>query len=353
MDGRALAEQIEQRREALLAAWLERILSRPESHYRLRPAAEVKSWLNDAIEAVIQSLSTGSHAPLHAHATAIGASRQRLGFGIDEVVDALLGLKEAAAETVLTATRDHRVPAAGAGELLDGSLRSLVSAFAADFAVALREQEQRLSTLQERQRLARDLHDAVSQSLYAVHLHAGAALRLLRAEDMGGVDDNLQQLRDAARQALADMRLLVFELRPSTLPDEGLVEALRSRLAAVESRAGIRTSLRAAPDLGLSNLEEAALYGIASEALNNSLKHAEATSVEMSLQVEEERVVLRVSDNGRGFEVGEARGGLGLSGMRERAADIGAELCLDSEPGSGTELRVELRVSEQTGRERG
>jgi signal transduction histidine kinase len=353
MEARALAAQIEQGREALLEAWLERVLSRPGSLYRQRPADQVRLWLSDAVDAVVCSLSTGSEEPLRAHAAAIGASRQRLGFRIDEVVDALLQLKEAAAVTVIGATDNRQVSARDASELLDCTLRSLVSAFAADFAGALREQEQQLTALHERQRLARDLHDAVSQSLYAVSLHAGAALRLLHAEDTAGVEDNLQRLRDAARQALADMRLLIFELRPSALPDEGLVEALRTRLAAVESRAGIRATLQAAPQLEMPAAVEAALFGIASEALNNSLKHAEATSMEVTLQVEDGRLVLQVADDGKGFEAEGARGGLGLSGMQERATAIGAELSVAARPGAGTVVRVVLPLIGLQGEEHG
>jgi len=349
LDGQDLAALIERHREVLLDTWLERIRSHSESHYRDRPADEVRSWLGDGVDAVLSSLRTGSERPLQAHATAMGASRQDLGFRIDEVVDALLQLKEVVFAQVIEQWHDEPERCALATNALDRTLRTLVSGFAEVFAGALREQEQQLSALAERQRLARDLHDAVSQSLYAAHLHAEAAMRLLQADELPGVGDNLVLLREAARQALADMRLLIFELRPSSLPDEGLVGALRSRLEAVEFRSGIRTSFEADMGLDLSTAEEEALFGIATEALNNSLKHAAADTITCSLKAAGRWMILRVSDDGQGFEPDGAEAGFGLDGMRERAEGIGAELILNSTPGTGTEVLVRLPVAGASG----
>jgi signal transduction histidine kinase len=349
LDRQDLAALIGQQREVLLDAWLERILAHPTSHYRDRPADEVRSWLANGIDTVLSSLYTGSEQPLQAHAAAVGSSRQQLGFRIDEVVDALLQLKEVLFAQVVE--QWHHTPnrCAEACRVLDGTLRSLVACFTEVFARSMREQEHQISVLAERQRLARDLHDAVSQSLYAAHLHAEAATRLLRANELAGVDENLELLRDAARRALADMRLLIFELRPSSLPDEGLVEALRSRLEAVERRSGIRTSFEADADLDLSTAQEEALFGIATEALNNSLKHAGADTIVCSLKSDSRYVVLQVSDDGQGFELDGAGGGFGLEGMRERAADIGAELIVNSAPGSGTDLLARIPLAGQPG----
>ena len=349
LDRQDLAALIEQQREVLLDAWLDRIRSLPESHYRDRPADQVRSWLANGIDAVLSSLVTGSEEPLQAHANAIGASRHELGFRIDEVVDAILQLKEVVFAEVIEQWHDRPGRCAESCRVLDGTLRSLVAFFTEVFARSMRAQEHQISALAERQRLARDLHDAVSQSLYAAHLHAEAAMRLLRVNDLGGVDENLELLRDAARRALADMRLLIFELRPSSLPDEGLVEALRSRLEAVERRSGIRTSFEADADLGLSTAQEEALFGIATEALNNSLKHAGADTIVCTLKSGGHIVVLRVSDDGHGFELDGAGGGFGLEGMRERAADIGAELIVTSTPGSGTEVLAKVPCAGRRG----
>lgn len=349
LDEQDLAALIEQQREVLLDAWLERIRSLPESHYRDRPADQVRSWLANGIDAVLSSLYTGSEQPLQAHAKAIGASRHELGFRIDEVVDAILQLKEVVFAQVVEQRHERPGHCAEACRVLDGTLRSLVACFTEVFARSMREQEHQISALAERQRLARDLHDAVSQSLYAAHLHAEAAMRLLRANELGGVDENLELLRDAARRALADMRLLIFELRPSSLPDEGLVEALRSRLEAVERRSGIRTSFEADAGLDLSTAQEEALFGIATEALNNSLKHSGADTIVCSLKSDSQFVVLQVSDDGQGFEPDGADGGFGLEGMRERAAGLGAELIVNSAPGSGADVLARIQLTRGRG----
>lgn len=351
MAGRTLATLIQSRRDDIIAAWLERVLGRPESLYRQRPAEQVASWLGTGIDVVLNSLSTGSEEGLEAHASALGVSRQRLGFHIDEVVDALLLLKEVVARMVFEAWEDDPRLRNEAAAMLDHNLRSLVSGFTAHFADALREHEQRLSALEERQHLARELHDAVSQSLYAVHLHAGASRRLLAGGDTAGATDNLEHLEEAAHHALADMRLLIFELRPSTLPEHGLEQALRARLAAVETRAGVATSCDIDPELKLHHTVQEAFHGLAREALNNALRHSEARKVSLSLKMLDEKVVLSICDDGCGFDPSVDHGGLGFTGMRERAAELGAELKVSSEPGKGAEIRISLPVTTARGDE--
>jgi len=211
----------------------------------------------------------------------------------------------------------------------------------------LYEQAEQSAAMVERTRLARDLHDSVTQSLYSVMLYAEAAARTLTAGDQVAAADHLRELRDTAQEALREMRLLIFELRPSTLEKSGLVGALQARLESVEMRGGIRTEFqvegrRGAEQLPLAVQDE--LYHIAQEALNNSLKHARAQRVSVRLDFRDDVTVLEVADDGVGFEpvAGLEGGGLGLDGMEERTQKIGGMLLIDSAPGRGTLVKVEV-----------
>jgi len=198
------------------------------------------------------------------------------------------------------------------------------------------------AVLEERQRLARDLHDSVTQALYGVTLHAQAARRLLEASHVATAADSLRALQDTAQEALDEMRLLIFELRPTILDQAGLVAALQARLEAVEGRAKLQTKLLA-DQLGvLPAAVEHALYRIAQEALNNALKHARAGSISVELRRTPTDVILEISDDGIGFDPGSETGGLGLRGIRERVAYFKGRLCVQSAPGAGTRLRVEI-----------
>jgi len=210
----------------------------------------------------------------------------------------------------------------------------------------LHEQSQQLVLLEERQRLARDLHDSVTQQLYGVLLYAEAAARKLESGAQGDGVHLLRQARETAEEALQEMRLLIYELRPPELVDKGIAGALQSRLESVEGRAGIAYSLHVDDDLALSPEVEEELYRIAQEALNNALKHAHATAVGIVLRRSRspERVELEVVDDGVGMDVNEAsgRGGLGLTSMVERAQAVGGRLTVESRPGEGTRILVEV-----------
>jgi nitrate/nitrite-specific signal transduction histidine kinase len=209
----------------------------------------------------------------------------------------------------------------------------------------LYQQAQQLAVMEERTRLARDLHDSVTQSLYGVTLFAEAAGRLLASGDAELAGEHLGELQQTAQEALQEMRLLIFELRPSVLGESGLAAALRARLEAVEGRAGLETTFKAeGEDRRLAPEIEEGLYRIAQEALNNVLKHAHARHVTVYLCQNASNVVLEVADDGVGFDPATARhqGGLGLRGIEERAARLGAKLSVQSQPGSGTQVRVEV-----------
>jgi signal transduction histidine kinase len=209
----------------------------------------------------------------------------------------------------------------------------------------LYEQAQQLAVIRERNRLARDLHDSVMQALYGVTLYAEAAWRRLSAGDASVTGEHLREIRSTAQEALREMRLLIFELRPPVLKEEGLAAALRSRLESVEQRVGLETFFRLEIEERIGPEIEETLYRVALEALNNVLRHSYANSVHVALWKEDQRVVLEVADDGVGFDpvaVRERGGGLGLRGMEERVARLGGKLTLASTPNEGTQVRVEV-----------
>jgi len=227
---------------------------------------------------------------------------------------------------------------------------SLLASIGQQVAVAvenahLYDQAEKSAAIAERHRLSRELHDSVTQSLYSVSMYAEAAARLLDAGDMVTAAEHLRELRTTAQEALREMRLLIFELRPPALEKIGLAAALQARLEAVEVRGGMQTELQVEGEQDSKCLARAAedeLYHIAHEALNNILKHSNAQHVWVHLQFTEAKVFLAIRDDGVGFmpvAVGNG-GGLGLAGLKERAEKIGASLEIDSVLGNGTEIRV-------------
>ncbi len=210
--------------------------------------------------------------------------------------------------------------------------------------VYLHEEARQRAIMDERNRLARELHDSVTQSLYGVNLYAEAAARTLSAGQMDVVATYLDELRETAREALQEMRLLIFELRPPVLEREGLVAALQARLEAVEARGDIEAELLVAGTSQLPPEVEAVLYRVAQEALNNIIKHAQAHHIVIHLCQEPGRVVLEVSDDGIGFDPASVHqhAGLGLRGMQERVQSIGGDLELQTTPGQGTRVRVQI-----------
>jgi signal transduction histidine kinase len=183
------------------------------------------------------------------------------------------------------------------------------------------------------------------QALYGVTLYAEAAWRRLSAGDSSVTGEHLREIRSTAQEALREMRLLIFELRPPVLKQEGLAAALRSRLESVEQRVGLETRLELDIQERLAPEIEEALYRIALEALNNVLRHSFANHVCVTLKRVEGYALLQVADDGVGFDPVATRkhgGGLGLRGMEERVSRLGGRLALDSAPGAGARVRVEV-----------
>jgi signal transduction histidine kinase len=206
----------------------------------------------------------------------------------------------------------------------------------------LHERARDAAVLEERQRLARELHDSVTQALYSLKLYAEAAARQLDAGDPSKAREHLRDVRTSAAEAFAEMRLLLHELRPPLLREHGLGPALRARLAAVEGRSGLTIEARLGDDIRLPVPVEQELYRVAQEALNNVLKHARASRVTLAFEAADGRARLEVADDGAGFDPDRPGGGLGLAGMRERAAHVKGVLRIESAPGAGTRIVVEV-----------
>ena len=198
----------------------------------------------------------------------------------------------------------------------------------------------------ERERMARDLHDSVTQSLYSLSLFVAGALAEANNGHLKPVQHYLTRMGETTQQALKEMRLMIYELRPADLERLGLAGALHRRLAIVERRSGITARLIAEDLIELPLIIEQELYRITQEALNNTLKHAHATQVIVHLRRLEAEVELTILDNGQGFNPDEVetRGGLGLQGIRERVKVINGTLTIRSAPARGTTIEVRVKV---------
>ena len=203
------------------------------------------------------------------------------------------------------------------------------------------------AALEERQRLARELHDSVSQALYGIALGSRTARTLLDREGPPErVAEWLEYVLSLAEAGLTEMRALIFELRPESLETEGLIAALEQQAAALRARheIAVHATLGEEPDLPLETKE--ALYRIALEALHNTVKHARASRADLKLERDARGIALEVSDDGAGFDPSEDFSGhLGLKSMRERAARLGGTLRVESAPGRGTNIRVQIPPS--------
>ena len=202
----------------------------------------------------------------------------------------------------------------------------------------LYQKARELATLEERQRLARDLHDAVSQTLFSSSLIADVLPRLWERNPEEG-RRRLEEVRQLTRGALAEMRTLLLELRPAALIEADLPQLLRQLGESISGRARVPVTVRIVGSCSLPTGVKIGLYRITQEALNNVAKHAAAKEAKVNLLCEPGKVVLSISDNGRGFNnTAISPNSLGLGIMRERARDFGALLSIGSKIGQGTEV---------------
>jgi signal transduction histidine kinase len=225
----------------------------------------------------------------------------------------------------------------------------LIGLLAAHAAIAienarLNERSRELSIIEERNRLARELHDNVTQRLFGVGLAVESAGTLL-ARDPGAAAEELDRVRELARGAMEELRAVVFELRPASLEAEGLATVLRKHVDVLRRVSGRPIELSVGDPPRLPGDSAAQVFRIAQEALQNALRHAEAEHIEVRLEGANGGLVLSVADDGRGFDPlrRAVRGRrLGLTSMEERAEELGGTLEIESGEGEGTRVRLEV-----------
>jgi signal transduction histidine kinase len=228
--------------------------------------------------------------------------------------------------------------------------QKLIELLAAHAAIAitnarLYEQSRELSILSERNRLALELHDAVSQKLFSLVLTAEAAATLV-GSDAGAAGEQLARLKILAQEALDELRGLIFELRPPDLERDGLCGVLRKHVEVLRQRQSGEITVELQDGIGGDPERDAEILRIAQEALHNALRHAGAEHVIVRLRADNEELVLEVDDDGVGFDPSAPKlrsKRLGLTSMEERARRLGGRLEIDSTPGAGTSVRLAVR----------
>ncbi|MFF9813055.1 GAF domain-containing protein [Streptomyces sp. NPDC014006] len=208
----------------------------------------------------------------------------------------------------------------------------------------LYERSRELTIAEERSRLAHELHDAVSQKLFSLRLTAQAAARLVD-RDPARAKCELQQVAALAAEAADELRAAVVELRPAALDEDGLVATLRTQIQVLDRAHSARVTFAARGIRALPSAQEEALLRVAQEALHNALRHSAAEHVDVTLDRRGPGAVLRVTDDGTGFDpkaIRRAGRHLGLVSMRDRADGVGGRLTVESAPGKGTTIEMEV-----------
>jgi signal transduction histidine kinase len=235
-------------------------------------------------------------------------------------------------------TQEHEFSADERGLLLALAERAAVAIQNAD----LFSRAQHAASLEERQRLARELHDSVSQALYGIALGARTA-RLRLGDDPHNAAEPVDYVAALAQAGLAEMRALIFELRPESLEEEGLVAALEKQAASIAARYKLDVVVDLGEEPACTLDAKEALYRIAQEALHNVVKHAQARRVEVRLRRNGGSIELVVRDDGRGFDTAQSfPGHVGLQSMPERARKLGGAVSVESAPGHGTTVAATL-----------
>jgi two-component system, NarL family, sensor kinase len=208
----------------------------------------------------------------------------------------------------------------------------------------LRQQLKQAAVLSERQRVAHELHDSVNQLLYSLALSAQASLNYINTNRIEALKQSLQSITDTAQQALQEMRLMIYNLRPMSIESDDLVEALRQRLDFVEKRAGIQVQFDVREPVIIPDNIKDAYYHIAQEALNNVLKYAMAKRVIIRLAVEDSIATMEIIDDGIGFDKNRVRKGIGLDSMQARTEALGGIMEISSRYKQGTHITVSIPI---------
>jgi signal transduction histidine kinase len=236
-------------------------------------------------------------------------------------------------------------------EAFDAEDQRLIEMLAAHAAIAIEnarlyERSRELTVVEERNRVARELHDSVTQNLFGVVLAAESAATLLD-RDPATARVQLQRVQELARAGMEELRSLIFELRPAALADEGLAATLRKHIGVLRRVHDQDIALHVAGTPRLNGSADGDVFRIAQEAVNNALHHARASRIDVGLDARNGTLVLTVDDDGIGFDPAapalRARR-LGLTSMEERARALGGALRIDSRPGEGTRVRLEVRT---------
>ena len=236
-------------------------------------------------------------------------------------------------------------------EAFDAEDQQLIEMLAAHAAIAIEnarlyERSRELTVVEERNRVARELHDSVTQNLFGVVLAAESAATLLD-RDPATARVQLQRVQELARAGMEELRSLIFELRPAALADEGLAATLRKHLGVLRRVHDQEIALHVAGTPRLNGSADGDVFRIAQEAVNNALHHARASRIDVGLDARNGTLVLTVDDDGVGFDPAapalRARR-LGLTSMEERARALGGALRIESRPGEGTRVRLEIRT---------
>ncbi|WP_327427679.1 MULTISPECIES: GAF domain-containing sensor histidine kinase [unclassified Streptomyces] len=208
----------------------------------------------------------------------------------------------------------------------------------------LYERSRELTIAEERSRLAHELHDAVSQKLFSLRLTAQAAATLVD-RDPARAKGELQQVAALAAEAADELRAAVVELRPTALDEDGLVATLRTHIQVLDRAHSARVTFSSRGVRALPAAQEEAMLRVAQEALHNALRHSGAAGVDVTLEKRGPGAVLRITDDGSGFEPTAIRSAgrhLGLVSMRDRASGVGGTLTVESAPGKGTTIEMEV-----------
>jgi two-component system, NarL family, sensor histidine kinase LiaS len=231
---------------------------------------------------------------------------------------------------------------------LAGKIEKQVSSLQrlAEYNEAMQGQVRTAAVLQERQRLARDLHDAVSQHLFALNMLAAATLRRFEA-DSGQTREHLEEMAGMAARAQGEMRALLLHLHPVQLSEDPLHVGVAHLARDLEGKTNLRFQLELEP-LDISRGIENQLFRVIQEALANILRHAGATRVRITLFRKDRDLFLNISDNGRGFDPRDnQRAGYGLKSMQERCEEIGGTFSLTSREGQGTHISLRIPLKEK------